>query len=378
MPSLGADMEAGTLCEWLVKPGDKVKRGDIIAVVDTQKGLIDIEVFDEGTISELLIKENEKVPVGTVMAFISSDKERIIEKEEKIPAKSIAEKKEIEKIIVAEIPHGIKASPLAKKMAAEKGIDLTTVKGSGEGGAITKKDVEQAIVEKIASKEEKKITASESIRMAVASAMSKSNREIPHYYLETKVDMSKALAWLSEANKQRSVKKRLLPVVVLLKAVAKALTEEPDLNGYWDNGLQQKKDINIGFVVSLRTGGVMIPAIHNVDKKTIDELMASMNDIIPRARTMKLRSSELSESTITVTNLGEGNVETVYGVIYPPQVAIVGFGSITDQPWAEMGMLDVRPVLTITLSADHRATDGATGSRFLMAVKNYLQKPESL
>jgi len=378
MPSLGADMEAGTLCEWLVKPGDKVKRGDIIAVVDTQKGLIDIEVFDEGTISELLIKENEKVPVGTVMAFISSDKERIIEKEEKIPAKSIAEKKEIEKIIVAEIPHGIKASTLAKKMAAEKGIDLTTVKGSGEGGAITKKDVEQAIVEKIASKEEKKITASESIRMAVASAMSKSNREIPHYYLETKVDMSKALAWLSEANKQRSVKKRLLPVVVLLKAVAKALTEEPDLNGYWDNGLQQKKDINIGFVVSLRTGGVMIPAIHNVDKKTIDELMASMNDIIPRARTMKLRSSELSESTITVTNLGEGNVETVYGVIYPPQVAIVGFGSITDQPWAEMGMLDVRPVLTITLSADHRATDGATGSRFLMAVKNYLQKPESL
>ena len=107
----------------------------------------------------------------------------------------------------------------------------------------------------------------------------------------------------------------------------------------------------------------------------MDELMASLNDIIPRARAMKLRSSELSESTITVTNLGEGNVETVYGVIYPPQLAIVGFGSITEQPWAETGMLAVRPVLTVTLSADHRATDGATGSRFLMEVKNYLGKP---
>lgn len=378
MPSLGADMEAGTLVEWLVKPGDMVKRGDIIAVVDTQKGLIDIEVFDEGIIRELVIKENEKVPVGTVMALIASDKEPVIKKEETKSSSTIEGKKEIEKVEVPEIPHGIKASPLAKRIAAEKGVDLNTLKGTGEGGAITKEDVEKSIIEKMAPAAEKKIAATENIRMAVAAAMSKSNREIPHYYLETKVDMRKALTWLTETNKQRTIKQRLLPVVLLLKAVAKALTEVPDLNGYWENGLQQKQEINIGFVVSLRSGGVMIPAIHNADKKTVDELMASLNDIIPRARAMKLRSSELSESTITVTNLGEGNVETVYGVIYPPQVAIVGLGSITEQPWAETGMLDVRPVLTITLSADHRATDGATGSRFLIAVKNHLQKPETL
>src|SRR5665647_53144 len=378
MPSLGADMEAGTLVEWLVKRGDTIKRGDIIAVVDTQKGLIDIEVFDEGTISELLIKENEKVPVGTVMALIASGKETVATKEEKIPEKIIIEKEKSEKIIEAEMPHGIKASPLAKRIAAEKGIDLATVKGTGEAGAITKEDVEKAIVEKMAPKEERKIATTESIRMAVAAAMSKSNREIPHYYLETKVDMSKALAWLTEANKQRTVKQRLLPVVLLLKAVSKALLEVPDLNGYWENGFLQKKDINVGFVVSLRTGGVMIPAIHDADKKSLDEMMASLNDIIPRARAMKLRSSELSESTITVTNLGEGNVETVFGVIYPPQVAIVGFGSIAEQPWADSGMLDVRPVLTVSLAADHRATDGATGSRFLMAIKNYLGKPDLL
>ncbi len=378
MPSLGADMEAGTLAEWLVKPGDNVKRGDIIAVVDTQKGLIDIEVFDEGTISELLIKEDEKVPVRTVMALIATGKETMVKKEKVVTEKKIEDKKEVEKIIITKIPHGIKASPLAKRIAVEKGIDLTILKGTGEDGAITKDDVERAITEKIAPPEEKKTVATENIRMAVAAAMSKSNREIPHYYLGTKVDMSKALAWLSEANKQRNVKQRLLPVVLLIKAVAKALTEVPDLNAYWENGLQKKTAVNIGFVVSLRTGGVMIPAIHNADKKSIDELMASLNDIIPRARAMKLRSSELSESTFTITSLGEENAETVYGVIYPPQVGLIGLGSIAEQPWAEMGMLDVRPVMNITLSADHRATDGAAGSRFLMIIKNYLQKPELL
>lgn len=378
MPSLGADMEAGTLTEWLVKPGDTVKRGDIIAVVDTQKGLIDIEVFDEGTISELLVKENEKVPVGTIMALIKPGMETPAIKEEIKPPVKIEQQDKAKIAGTAEITHTIKASPLAKRIAAEKGIDLNNVKGTGEDGVITKDDVEKAIVEKMAPVEDKKTITRENIRMAVAAAMSKSNREIPHYYLETRVDMSRALSWLSEANKQRPVKQRLLPVVLLIKAVANALTEVPGLNGYWDIGLQQKQDINIGFVVSLRSGGVMIPAIHHADKKTADELMSSLNDIIPRARALKLRSSELSETTITITSLGEGNVESVFGVIYPPQVAIVGFGSITEQPWAEMGMLDVRPVINISLSADHRATDGATGSRFLMLVKNHLQKPESL
>ncbi|WP_026898259.1 dihydrolipoamide acetyltransferase family protein [Daejeonella oryzae] len=402
MPSLGADMEDGTLVEWLVKPGDIVKRGDIIAMVDTQKGLIDIEVFDEGTIAELLIKENEKVPVGTVMALIAGSNE-VIHHLEKPVMEQVSETttpKEVVKAVgIPETPepkHRIKASPLARKIAADKGIDLTRIIGSGEGGAISKEDVEKAIIEQMAplaganivsdqlpdqkaeSIEIKKGASTESIRMAVAAAMSKSNREIPHYYLETKIDMSKALAWLMDANKKRTLKQRLLPVVLILKAISKALVEFPDLNSYWADGLQHKEAINIGFVISLRTGGLMIPAIHNVNNLSIDEIMNSLNDIIPRARAMKLRSSELSESTFTVTSLGEKNAETVYGVIYPPQVAIAGIGSITEQAWAENGMLAVRPVLNITLSADHRATDGATGSRFLMAVKKYLLEPESL
>ena len=136
--------------------------------------------------------------------------------------------------------------------------------------------------------------------------------------------------------------------------------------------------INIGYVVALRAGRIMVPAIHDADKKSLDELMQALNDLIPRARAMRLRSSELADSTITVTSLGEGAVETVYGVIYPPQVALVGFGGITVQPWTESGMLDVRPVLTATLAADHRATDGTTGSRFLTAIKNNLLQPDKL
>jgi len=370
-------MEAGTLVEWLVKPGSNVKRGDIIAVVDTQKGLIDIEVFDEGIINDLVVKENQKVPVGTVMALITGGKEIVVKKEDELPKKIIEEKK-VEKMRVTEMPHGVKASPLAKRMAADNGIDITTIKGSGEDGAIIKEDIERAIAGRIAPVEERKLTAGENIRMAIAAAMSKSNREIPHYYLETKVDMSKALSWLTEANRQRTVKQRLLPVVLLVKAVARALAEVPDLNGYWENGLKRKGEINIGFVISLRAGGIMIPAILNADKRTMDELMTSLNDIIPRAKAMKLRSSELSESTFTITSLGEGNVETVYGIVYPPQLGLVGLGSIKEQPWAENGMLDVRPVMNITLSADHRATDGATGSRFLMAINDHLQNPEQL
>ncbi|MBZ5855588.1 dihydrolipoamide acetyltransferase family protein [Flavihumibacter profundi] len=365
MPSLGADMEAGTLCDWLVKPGDKVKRGDIIAQVDTQKGLIDIEVFDEGIVDQLLIKEDEKVPVGTVMALIRPLGEKAVPTIEKPAA-------------VYPVAEHIRASPLAKRIAAEKNIDLSAITGTGEGGAITKEDVERAAGLKLSAAAEKREQPADSIRMAVAAAMSKSNREIPHYYLETKVDMRHLIDWLASENKKRTVKNRLLPAAVLLKAVAKALAIVPELNAYWENGLQLKNEINIGFVVSLHKGGVMIPAILDVAHKSIDEIMALLSDIIPRARNLKLRSSELSASTITVTSLGEGSVETVFGIIYPPQVAILGFGSITEQPWAENGMLDVRPVMHITLSADHRATDGQTGSRFLNELKQQLLKPEEL
>jgi pyruvate dehydrogenase E2 component (dihydrolipoamide acetyltransferase) len=392
MPSLGADMEDGTLIEWRKKPGDIVKRGDIIAEVDTQKGLIEIEVFEEGTLAELLIQEGTKVPVGTVMALINPSLET--KKEEPIPLQPIEEKKvpEITEKISEEIHQ--KVSPLARRIAAENNINLSLIKGTGEDGAITKEDVENAIIQQsespknnvaaipvekeILQEKEKISTPVETIRSAVAAAMSKSNREIPHYYLEKKIDMTLATVWLLEANKQRLVKDRLLPAVLLIKAVAKSLQDFPDLNAVWENGLQPKKDINIGFVVSLRNGGIIVPALHQANVKTVDEIMAALNDIIPRARALKLRSSELSDSTITITNIGQDGVDTVYGVIYPPQVAIIGFGSVSEEPFAANGMLGIRSVLNVTLAGDHRATDGLTGSRFLVVLDKNLQNPESL
>ena len=375
MPSLGADMEDGTLIEWKKKPGDVLKRGDIIAEVETQKGLIEIEVFDEGTIAELLIQEGTKVPVGTKMALIQPS---TIEAEKPIELHPIMEK--ISEPIIEEKTDtiSIKASPLAKKMAQENHIDLSKIIGTGPDGAITKEDIDVSIKQSETAETEKISTPSEAIRMAVAAAMSKSNREIPHYYLEKKIDMTKALAWLQEANKQRTVANRLLPVVLFIKAMAKSLKEVPDLNAVWENGLLQKTEINIGFVVSLRNGGIIVPSIPQSDTKSADEIMAALNDLIPRARALKLRSSELSSSTITLTNLGDAGADTVFGIIYPPQVAIVGLGTITEQPFAENGMLGIRSLANVTLAGDHRATDGLTGSRFLSSLDKNLQNPEAL
>lgn len=385
MPSLGADMEAGTLVEWRKKPGDSVKRGDIIADVETQKGLIEIEVFDEGVIGELLIKEGTKVPVGTVMATINPSTSELETKETTTQKTVIAiqptEEKTIKKVVTEQFEKKqIKASPLAKRIAAENNIDLSQLQGTGEGGAITKEDIENAITqkEKITKPEEKMSLQLEAIRLAVAAAVSKSNKEIPHYYLEKKIDMTKALTWLRESNSKRPIQKRLLPAALIIKATAKSLVDFPNLNAIWDNGVQPKKEINIGFVVSLRNGGVIVPTIRNANLKSIDEIMEALNDIIPRARAMKLRSSDLTDSTITITSLGEGGADTVFGVIYPPQVAIVGFGGSSQQAVVDNGMLGIRSVFTATLAGDHRVTDGLTGSDFLSTLNNYLQNPESL
>lgn len=386
MPSLGADMEAGTLVEWRKKPGETVKRGDIIAEVETQKGLIEIEVFDEGVIGELLIKEGTKVPVGTVMALINPTESTLETKKETIPEKPTVKIQPIEEKIIEKATgekfeeRHIKASPLAKRIATENNIDLSQIQGTGEDGAITKDDIDNAISqkEKIGKTEEKSIPKNEAIRSAIAAAMSKSNTEIPHYYLEKRIDITKPLAWLREINSQRPIQKRLLPAAILIKAVAKSLIDFPELNAIWDNGVQIKKEINIGFVVSLRGGGVIIPTIHNANEKNIDEIMEALNDMIPRARTMKLRSSDLSDSTITITSLGEGGADAVFGVIYPPQVAIIGFGGSSQQPFAENGMLGIRTVFTVTLAGDHRATDGLTGSDFLFTLNKHLQNPEAL
>jgi pyruvate dehydrogenase E2 component (dihydrolipoamide acetyltransferase) len=175
------------------------------------------------------------------------------------------------------------------------------------------------------------------------------------------------------------VTERLLPVVLLLKAVARALAEVPELNGFWLDGTFKKgSGIHVGCAISLRGGGLVAPALHDVDKKGLSTLMTELRDLVSRARTGSLRSSELSDSTITVTNLGDMGVESTFGIIFPPQVALVGFGKVLRRPWVVGDDLAVRPVMTATLSADHRAVDGHRGGLFLSALDRALQEPEGL
>jgi pyruvate dehydrogenase E2 component (dihydrolipoamide acetyltransferase) len=217
------------------------------------------------------------------------------------------------------------------------------------------------------------------MRHAIAAAMARSKREIPHYYLATTIDMTSALEWLEAENLKRPVTERLLYPVLLLRAVALAIGKVPEMNGYWvDGAFQPGKGIHIGVAVSLRAGGLVAPAIHDVGRLSLGDLSQRLVDLVKRARAGVLRSSEIADATITVTNLGEQGVETVFGVIYPPQVALVGFGKIVEQPRAVDGMIGVHRTIVATLAADHRASDGHRGGLFLSAIGRLLQEPEKL
>jgi pyruvate dehydrogenase E2 component (dihydrolipoamide acetyltransferase) len=289
----------------------------------------------------------------------------------------------------------IHASPLARRLAADLGVDLAAVTGTGPEGAITREDVERAAAQRPAAPPlvarapaapapaapapAARADKQAAMRSAIAAAMERANREIPHYYLATRVELSRALAWLTEQNASRGLAERVLPVALFLKAVAKAALEVPEVNGFWRNGaFVPGEGVHVGVVVSLRQGGILAPILHDVAGSNLTALFAEFRELVARARAGKLRSSDVSGGTITVTNLGDQGVETVFGVIMPPQVALVGFGRITDQPFAEHGLLGVKPVVEVTLSADHRASDGHRGGRFLAAIARLLQEPESL
>jgi len=217
------------------------------------------------------------------------------------------------------------------------------------------------------------------MRQAIGRLMARSKREIPHYYVSNTVDMTRSLDWLHERNRELEVSDRLLPAALLLKAAALAARKAPDLNGYWlDDQFSAADAVHLGLVISLRGGGLLTPAIHDAADLQLAELMSRMRDLVIRARSGRLRGSELTDATITVTNLGDQGVESVFGVIYPPQVALVGFGKVTERPVAVSGLIGVRPVVVTTLSADHRASDAMTGARYLAEISDLLQRPEEL
>ncbi len=458
MPSLGADMDEGVLLEWLVRPGQQVHKGDVVAVVETSKSTIEVECFDTGTVQHLLVEPGTTVPVGTPLAVIGTGPQATHpasaaprRRRAPVPARpktpgAVPHKAPAEARRPAPFapdaarppaPAPVAATgPLVRHLAHDRGIDLSAVHGTGPGGRITRTDVEHAapagrripasplarrLAEELhvsladvpgsgahgvvraadiraAAEAAGTVTASAAapapvrpaparraadrataMRHAIGALMARSKREIPHYYLSTTIDLAAALEWMHEHNRHSPVSERLVPAALLLKAAALAADQVPELNGFWtEDRFAPGSGVHLGVAVSLRGGGLVAPALHHADTLALPELMAALKDLVARARTGRLRGSETTDPTITVTNLGDQGVESVFGVIYPPQVALVGFGRVVERPFATGGLLGVRPVVTATLSADHRATDGAVGARYLTAVDHLLQKPEEL
>lgn len=470
MPSLGADMESGTISKWLVAPGDEVHRGDVVAVIETEKSNIEVEIFENGVIGELLVPEGQRVPVGTPLARVLAAAP--VAKEAAAPAKVVVppvKKAPVKKAPPTKVlrtpgrvtpaaprerparrpgvpgsvlpgpapvlspvlrrlakqlgvdltglrgsgPGGLltredvehaahtraaagtgqaRSSPLARRRAAELGVDVSAVQGTGPGGSVVEADVRRAAAAPAPVAPAQAPATAETaapatgagerqaaLRHAIGALMARSKREIPHYYLSTTIDVGAPIAWLEQANLERPVESRLVLPALLLKATALAVKRVPEMNGFYvDDAFSASPAVHVGVAVSLRSGGVIAPAVHDVDRLDLDGLMRQLKDLVGRARRGILRSSEMSDPTITVTNLGDLGVEAVFGVIYPPQVALVGFGRVVESPFAESGMLGVRSVVTATLSADHRVSDGHRGGRFLSEIDRLLQEPEKL
>jgi pyruvate dehydrogenase E2 component (dihydrolipoamide acetyltransferase) len=390
LPSLGADMDDGTLLEWLVKPGDEVHRGQVVAVVDTAKAAIDVECWDEGTIDTLIVAPGAKIPVGTPLALLRAPGESSEQAEAwkanhpiaptatERSAEAAPPKPVMTRAAATPPPAGRRRiSPVARRRAEELGVDIANISGTGPDGAINVEDVEQAA--RATAMPSATPSRAEQMRQAIAAAMTRSKREIPHYYLSNTVAIERATRWLQEQNAARPVTSRLLMAALFVRAVAKALPKFSELNGFFRDGrFEPAASVHAGLAISLREGGLIAPALLDVNAKTLDQTMQEMTDLVRRARTYSLKSSELSSATVTITNLGEGSVDAVFGVIYPPQVALVGFGAVTERAHAENGQLRAAPAVTIALAADHRVSDGHRGARFLATVGALLQHPEKL
>jgi len=357
MPSLGADMEKGVLTSWEVSPGDEIRRGDVIAVVETDKGAIDVECHETGTVREFLVEPGTEAAVGTPLAVID------------VPGEEPA----------AGAPSSgrVRISPAARRRADELGIDPAAVTGTGVQGSVTVADVEQAAG---GTPTPGDASGAESIRRAIAGAMSLANREIPHYYLGSAIDFEAAARWLDDYNEGKAPDEQVILPALLLKAVAVSVLEVPELNGRWKSGaFTPSGSVDLGVAIALRHGaGLVAPAIAAAETLPVTELMRHFRELVMRARTGRLRSSEVTAGTITVTSLGDRSVDWVYPIIQPPQVAMVGFGQMTRRPWVEGEAVVARRVITATLAGDHRVSDGRRGAVFLEKLAECLQTPEQL
>ena len=388
MPSLGADMEDGTLVEWMKRPGDAIAKGDVLCVVETQKGAIEVECFQEGRLEAVLVEPGTRVPVGAPIARLSGPGAK--EARAPTPGPAAAPSRRTPAAPAPKFRQGIaggdrarpKASPAARKLAAERGLDLATLAGSGTAGAVLYKDVLSRAGNGGAGGEPPRHSKGldlKEMRKAIAAAMARSKREIPHYYLTQDIDVTRADAWVQSQNAGLEPEDRLLLGALLVKATALALKRHTGLNGFWRaDGFAPSAEVHLGVAVSIRGGGLVAPAIRDADSLSLPQTMQRLRDLVGRARRGNLRSSELTDATATLSSLGERGADSLYGIIYPPQVALVGFGRVSARPWIVAGEVKPARLITATLAGDHRASDGHAGGLLLAEIAAFLQTPENL
>ena len=383
LPSLGSDMEAGTLVEWLVSPGDRVSRGDVVAVIETQKGAIEIECYEEGTVHALLAETGEELPVGAPLAMLLAPGEAPPDdmtglRSDATPAEPPIVKPELQHMPTAALPcEGVQASPAARLRARELNVDLKNLSGSFPGGGIVLADVE-AVTARVSAKSSKSSPMAE-MRKAIGASMARSKQTIPHFYLSHMIDVQPAMDWLAEHNKAVSPAERLLSGALFVRCAVLAVEKVQELNGHYVNGaFRPSESVNAAIAVALRGGGLVAPALMDANRLNLSETMDGMRDLVSRARSGRLRNSEITEGTITISSLGETGAEAMAGVIFPPQVALLCLGAPQIRPWVVDGDIVPRRVVTVTLSVDHRVSDGRQAARFITEFETRIKDPDNL
>lgn len=385
-PKLDEAMRSGKIVRWLKNEGDRVEKGETILEIETEKTAFEIEAETSGILSKIMVKAGDEVPVGATIAFILKPGEEAPEVPEPVIV-STKKKTPTEEPKAAKKPGEIKASPLARNIAKEHKIDLSMVTGTGPGGRITKEDVLQAVEEgktAAAPREEPELAEEEivplsSMREVIAQRMMESF-QTPHFYLSVEVDTQ-------ELGKTRN---QLIPIIesktgirltltdLIIKITAKALEDNPSLNcSYVDGGVKLFKRIDIGLVTAVE-GGLVVPVIRQADKKSLAEIAQARAELVQKARERTVGKEEMKGSTFTISNMGMFEIDQFSAIIQPPEAAILAVGRIADKAVVRNGEILVRPMMTMTLSIDHRVLDGAMGAKFLQSLKHYLEDPFNL
>lgn len=398
MPSFGADMAKGTLVEWQVKKGDVIKRGDVIAVIETHKGAIDLDVFEDAIVEELLINEGQQVSVGTPIATLrtitgaienTAQKQQIDEQSNKTEA---TEKVQINNTMTETNQTKadsdfILASPAARTLAAQQQLSLSRLAAENKQPltlAMVKKALTKTQATEVQLSQEKLAQRKSgfdknAMRQAISDTVTRSKQQIPHYYLSQRLDISALESYLQKYNAEIPIESRLLLSAPLLCAIARTLKTTPQLNGvYQEQQFIPSDSVNLANAINLRGGGLVMPVTRDAHSLSAAAMMQQLKEQVARARKESLRASEMSNASCTVTSIGDRGAEQMFAVIYPPQVAIIALGAPHQAALVIDNKVQIRSVIHASLAADHRVSDGQVGARFLYQLNQLLQQPEQL